>query len=305
MGTFNVERFRGTIGVDVGTMGSLKTKELIDDLRTVGGRFSPKTAAMAFGSSKHKVKREGDGGVIASRHNGGTLTYPALRVLEPEEIPRAVMGRELAEGKKIDVVGVDDGHLFGPGLVQVALDIAKAGKAVRIAMLDRDYRRRPFAGYELFEALPRELVRVNHHEANCLVVPPGEDEICGKPAQYTARLLEGGGGRVKVYVDYLDKQVGGLNFAPFYDETERSDETPGLYYVAACGDCHQVECEERTMAMLREIEENPGIPVALLKRRQVFPAAGEALDFLVNEGWVVRHQEGEELSCSDRLQRAI
>src|SRR5437763_4392943 len=45
---------------------------------------------------------------------------------------------------RTQVVGIDEAHFFGPGLVPLTAQLADAGKQVIVAGLDTDYLGRPF-----------------------------------------------------------------------------------------------------------------------------------------------------------------
>lgn len=80
---------------------------------------------------------------------------------------------------RTQVVGVDEANFMGEGLVQVASQLADAGKQVIIAGLDTDYMGRPFAPIPELLALAESITKTL---AICM--------RCGNPAKHTQRLVE-------------------------------------------------------------------------------------------------------------------
>jgi thymidine kinase len=77
------------------------------------------------------------------------------------------------------VVGIDEANFFGPGLVEVAEQLADLGKQVIIAGLDTDYRGLPFPPMPDLLCLAESIVKTL---AICM--------RCGNPAKHTQRLVE-------------------------------------------------------------------------------------------------------------------
>ena len=80
---------------------------------------------------------------------------------------------------RTQVVGVDESNFFGPGLVDVANQLADSGKQVIIAGLDTDYLGRPFVPMPDLLALAESITKML---AVCM--------RCGNPAKHTQRLVE-------------------------------------------------------------------------------------------------------------------
>lgn len=80
---------------------------------------------------------------------------------------------------RTQVVGIDEANFFGPGLVDVAQQLADSGKQVIIAGLDTDYMGRPFAPLPDLLCLAESITKTL---AICL--------RCGNPAKHTQRLVE-------------------------------------------------------------------------------------------------------------------
>jgi thymidine kinase len=76
------------------------------------------------------------------------------------------------------VVGIDEGQFFDLGLVEVADQLAGAGKQVVVAGLDTDYLRRPFG------PIPGLCARAEYITKTLAVC-----HRCGGPALYTQRLV--------------------------------------------------------------------------------------------------------------------
>lgn len=80
---------------------------------------------------------------------------------------------------RTQVVGIDEANFLGPGLVEVAQQLADSGKQVIIAGLDTDYMGRPFAPVPDLLCLAESITKTL---AICL--------RCGNPAKHTQRLVE-------------------------------------------------------------------------------------------------------------------
>jgi thymidine kinase len=80
---------------------------------------------------------------------------------------------------RTQVVGIDEANFLGAGLVEVAGQLADAGKQVIVAGLDTDYRGRPFPPMPELLCLAESIVKTL---AICM--------RCGNPAKHTQRLVE-------------------------------------------------------------------------------------------------------------------
>ncbi len=80
---------------------------------------------------------------------------------------------------RTQVVGIDESNFFGPGLVDVANQLADSGKQVIIAGLDTDYLGRPFVPMPDLLTLAESITKML---AICM--------RCGNPAKHTQRLVE-------------------------------------------------------------------------------------------------------------------
>jgi thymidine kinase len=78
---------------------------------------------------------------------------------------------------RAEVVGIDEANFMGPGLVDVAQQLADSGKQVIVAGLDTDYLGRPFAPIPDLLALAESIAKTL---AICM--------RCGNPAKHTQRL---------------------------------------------------------------------------------------------------------------------
>jgi thymidine kinase len=80
---------------------------------------------------------------------------------------------------RTQVVGIDEANFLGPGLVDVASQLADTGKQVIVAGLDTDYMGRPFPPMPDLLALAESITKTL---AICV--------RCGNPAKHTQRLVE-------------------------------------------------------------------------------------------------------------------
>jgi thymidine kinase len=80
---------------------------------------------------------------------------------------------------RTQVIGIDEPNFLGPGLIEVATQLADMGKQVIVAGLDTDYMGRPFAPIPDLLALAESITKTL---AICM--------RCGNPAKHTQRLVE-------------------------------------------------------------------------------------------------------------------
>jgi thymidine kinase len=85
----------------------------------------------------------------------------------------------LSRSSEAQVIGVDEGQFFDPGIVDVAEQLANEGKRVIIAGLDQDYRGKPF------EPMP-QLLAVAEYITKTLAICM----VCGNPADRTQRTTD-------------------------------------------------------------------------------------------------------------------
>jgi thymidine kinase len=143
-------------------MFSGKTYELIQ--RVMNARVA--------GASILIVTPQVDGSSGTSIASRSGLSLPAVAVAAAPEIQ--------ALAATIDVVAIDEAQFFDPELIDVALQLADAGKRVVVSGLDLDFRRRPFGCMaELLSAASY----VDKLQAVC--------ERCGDVACYSQRLVDG------------------------------------------------------------------------------------------------------------------
>ena len=84
----------------------------------------------------------------------------------------------LSLARESQVVGVDEGQFFDPGIVEVAERLADEGKRVIVAGLDQDFRGRPF------DPMP-QLLAVAEYITKTLAICV----VCGNPADRTQRTI--------------------------------------------------------------------------------------------------------------------
>jgi len=80
---------------------------------------------------------------------------------------------------RTQVIGLDEANFLGPRVVEIAQQLADAGKQVIIAGLDTDYLGRPFPPMPELLALAESITKTL---AICM--------RCGNPAKHTQRLVE-------------------------------------------------------------------------------------------------------------------
>ncbi len=80
---------------------------------------------------------------------------------------------------RTEVVGVDEANFFGSELVEVAIELANAGRQVIVAGLDTDYLGRPFPPIPYLLAL-----------ANSIVKKVAACARCGLAAEHSQRLVQ-------------------------------------------------------------------------------------------------------------------
>ena len=78
---------------------------------------------------------------------------------------------------KADVFGIDEAQFFDTGLINVCNDLAKSGKRVVVAGLDKDYAAKAFGPIQQLIVDAEYVTKVN---AICMV--------CGDPASFTQRI---------------------------------------------------------------------------------------------------------------------
>ncbi len=150
----------GWIEVIAGCMFSGKTEELIRRIRRA--QIARQTVAI--------IKPQ-----IDTRHSADQIVshsdarFPATVVDSSADIIRLAAD--------VQVVGIDEGQFFDPGLVDVVERLADSGKRVIIAGLDQDYRGKPF------EPMP-QLLAVAEYITKTLAICMR----CGNPADRTQRL---------------------------------------------------------------------------------------------------------------------
>jgi len=149
----------GWIEVIVGCMFSGKTEELIRRIRRA--QIARQTVAIF----KPRIDNRYSSDHIVSHSEARLLSTV---VEKSSEIP--------ALAKDAQVVGIDEGQFFDPGIVDIAERLANEGKRVIIAGLDQDFRGRPF------EPMP-QLLAVAEYITKTLAICV----VCGNPADRTQR----------------------------------------------------------------------------------------------------------------------
>lgn len=150
----------GWIEVICGSMFSGKTEELIRRLR----RAQIARQKVAIFKPLIDVRYSEDH--IVS-HNQQKI--PSIAVEKAEDILGHVGGAQ--------VLGIDEAQFFDNSLVIVCRQLAKAGRRVIVAGLDKDYRGEPF------EPIPQLLCEAEYITKTLAICMK-----CGNPASYTQRI---------------------------------------------------------------------------------------------------------------------
>ena len=151
----------GWIEVIVGSMFSGKSEELIRRVRRA------QIARQRVQIFKPKIDDRYAADHIVSHSE---MKMPSLVVASSREILEKVEDRT-------EVVGVDEGQFFDPGLVQVANTLADRGVRVIVAGLDQDFTGRPF------DPMPQILAVAEYVDKTLAICMQ-----CGAPANRTQRL---------------------------------------------------------------------------------------------------------------------
>jgi thymidine kinase len=152
----------GWIEVIVGSMFSGKSEELIRRLRRA-----------QIARQKVQIFKP----AIDDRYGDGHIaSHSEMRLASVSVGSSAELAAQVAADT--DVVGIDEGQFFDLGLVEVADQLAGAGKQVVVAGLDTDYLRRPFG------PIPGLCARAEYITKTLAVC-----HRCGGPALYTQRLV--------------------------------------------------------------------------------------------------------------------
>lgn len=99
--------------------------------------------------------------------------FPAQTVVDSRQILDLV-------GEDIDIVGIDEAQFFDKNLVEVCRELARRGKRVMVAGLDKNFRGKPFGPMAL---LKQEADQVDTQHAYC--------KVCGRDASFTQRIING------------------------------------------------------------------------------------------------------------------
>ena len=151
----------GWIEVIVGSMYSGKTEELIRRLRRA------QIARQRVQLFKPRIDDRYATDEIVSHSD---MKMPSMVVASSKEILERVDDRT-------EVVGIDEGQFFDPGVVQVVNTLADRGLRVIVAGLDQDFTGRPF------EPMPQILAVAEYVDKTLAICMQ-----CGAPANRTQRL---------------------------------------------------------------------------------------------------------------------
>ncbi len=152
----------GHLTVICGPMFSGKTTALIQRLRS----------AQQAGHSTIAIKPACD-----TRYHAGALASHAGAALDAVNVTDA--SQVVAASASAEVVGIDEAHFFGAGLITACDALLARGAQVIVAGLERDHRGQPF------EPFPRLLV-----DADDVIKLSGPCALCGRPAVHSQRLVD-------------------------------------------------------------------------------------------------------------------
>ncbi|UCH10468.1 MAG: thymidine kinase [Fidelibacterota bacterium] len=152
----------GWIEVICGSMFSGKTEELIRRLRRA--QIAKQSVAIFKPSLDDRYS---DDEIVSH----SKLRIPSTPVMSSQDI--------LKHANEADVIGVDEAQFFAPDIVDVVRELARRGKRVLVAGLDKDYRGEPFGS---LPELMAEAEYVTKTLAICMQ--------CGEPANFTQRLTK-------------------------------------------------------------------------------------------------------------------
>jgi len=154
---------QGWIEVIAGPMFSGKSEELIRRVTRYGIARIPVQTFKPQIDTRYATRE-----VVSHSH----LSTQAIPVANSSELLHAVEDRTI-------VVGIDEGQFFDEGLVDVAMQLAAAGKQLIIAGLDLDYLGRPF------EPIPSLMLRAEYVTKALAVC-----HRCGGPGLFTQRVVQ-------------------------------------------------------------------------------------------------------------------
>ena len=156
---------QGWIEVIVGSMFSGKSEELIRRLRRA------QIARQRVQIFKPALDTRYDGSQIVSHSD---MRIGSSTVSSSQELLQATAA-------DTEVVGIDEGQFFDPGLPAVCNQLAGRGVRVIVAGLDQDYLGKPF------EPMP-QLLAIAEYITKTLAICM----VCGNPANHTQRLVPSG-----------------------------------------------------------------------------------------------------------------
>ncbi|MBP5287333.1 MAG: thymidine kinase [Elusimicrobiales bacterium] len=162
---FNVSDSSGWIEVVCGSMFSGKTQELIRRLKLA---IIARQKVQVFNSH------------LDTRYASEKIVSHDKNALEAQPVEKAEDILPLVNSDT-KVVGIDEAHFFGSGIVDVAQKLADSGKRVIVAGLDQDFRGEPFDNMARLMAVAEYVTK---NLAICMV--------CGNPAHYSQRLTSSG-----------------------------------------------------------------------------------------------------------------
>lgn len=154
---------QGWIEVISGPMFSGKSEELIRRVTRYG------IARIPVQTFKPEIDTRYSTGEVVSHSN---LSTEAIPVADSSELLHTVEDRTV-------VIGIDEAQFFDQGLVDVAMQLAGAGKQLIIAGLDLDYLGRPF------EPIPTLMLRAEYVTKALAVC-----HRCGGPGLFTQRVVQ-------------------------------------------------------------------------------------------------------------------
>jgi thymidine kinase len=153
----------GWVEVIVGSMFSGKSEELIRRLNRAAIARQKVQVFKPIIDARYSVEE------IASHSGRKHLSKPVTTAAELIEQVDA----------DTQVIGIDEGQFFDPGLVEVVNELANSGKRVIIAGLDQDYTGKPFEPMPQLLCVAEYITKIH---AICVK--------CGSTANFTQRTVE-------------------------------------------------------------------------------------------------------------------
>ena len=164
----------GYLKIITGPMFSEKSGTLINQVKKLE-RYGNKNAIVYKPENDNRFSKT----EIVSRIGD---SYSATEL--PTQITDIIIQKVLEDVKNKDVIAFDEVQFFSKNIMLLVSQLLENGKVVLAAGLNMDYRGREFGYIGGLMAMADEIVNL---KAYCAC--PKGDTLCGKPANYTQRLI--------------------------------------------------------------------------------------------------------------------